>query len=210
MAGRGRGRGGRGGATRTFNREQLSQMGITSNETLPGPVTQPPPLYPLMDRKPVPLTQSPEMDYLLILRQDFIDRMQISGSYLKMPESKSNQAEQTIDKLVAQLPRVKEKFVWKLFPSELRPKAMAKRVRKKVQEDVNVEKRLEVLEKIEEKSDDVEEKPKNDDEDDEMEQIDEIEEDEEMDEGTDYANNYFDNGENYEDEDDALEDGPIY
>nr|CAH7760176.1 unnamed protein product [Callosobruchus chinensis] len=210
MSGRGRGRG-RGGATRTFNREQLSQMGVTSNETLPGPVTQPPPLYPLMDRKPVPLTQSSEIDYLLILRQDFIDRMQISGSYLKMPECKLNQAEQTIDKLVAQLPRVKEKFDWRLFPSELRPKAMAKRVKKKVELSVvNVEKRLELLEKLEEKSEDIEEKPKNDDEDEETEQIEEIEEDEEMDEGTDYANNYFDNGENYEDEDDALEDGPIF
>nr|CAI5817191.1 unnamed protein product [Callosobruchus analis]CAI5820010.1 unnamed protein product [Callosobruchus analis] len=209
MSGRGRGRG-RGGATRTFNREQLSQMGVSSNETLPGPVTQPPPLYPLMDRKPVPLTQSSEIDYLLILRQDFIDRMQISGSYLKMPECKFNQAEQTIDKLVAQLPKVKEKFDWRLFPSELRPKAMAKRVKKKVEKVVNVEQRLELLEKLEEKSEDIEGKPKNDDDNEEIEQIDEIEEDEEMDEGTDYANNYFDNGENYEDEDDALEDGPIY
>ena len=31
-----------------------------------------------------------------------------------------------------------------------------------------------------------------------------------MDEGTDYANNYFDNGEGYDEEDDNLDDGPIY
>lgn len=31
-----------------------------------------------------------------------------------------------------------------------------------------------------------------------------------MDDGTDYANNYFDNGEAYEDEDDTMDDGPIY
>jgi len=35
-------------------------------------------------------------------------------------------------------------------------------------------------------------------------------EDEEMDEGTDYANNYFDNGENYEDDEDNMDEGPIY
>jgi DNA-directed RNA polymerase III subunit RPC7 len=32
-----------------------------------------------------------------------------------------------------------------------------------------------------------------------------------MDEGTDYINSYFDNGENYlDEEDDNLDDGPIY
>lgn len=59
MSGRGRGgRGGRGGATRTFNREQLNAMGVTGNEVLPGPVTQPPPLYPLLDKRPVPINVS--------------------------------------------------------------------------------------------------------------------------------------------------------
>lgn len=58
MAGRGgaRGRGGRGGLSKSFNKEQLAAMGAASaTEILPGPVTQPPPLYPLLDRKPVPL-----------------------------------------------------------------------------------------------------------------------------------------------------------
>jgi hypothetical protein len=36
-------------------------------------------------------------------------------------------------------------------------------------------------------------------------------EDAELDDETDYHNNYFDNGENfYADEDDALDDGPVY
>lgn len=34
--------------------------------------------------------------------------------------------------------------------------------------------------------------------------------DEEMDDGTDYVNNYFDNGEAFDDEDDNLDDGPVY
>lgn len=59
MSGRGRGgRGGRGGVTKSFNREQLNALGVGSNEALPGPVTQPPPLYPLLDRRPVPINVS--------------------------------------------------------------------------------------------------------------------------------------------------------
>lgn len=80
------------------------------------------------------------MDYLLILRQDFIDHMQLSGAYLKMPESKSV-PEQEIDKLVAQITTVKEKFDWALFPAELRPKLLAKRMNKKADKDINIEQR---------------------------------------------------------------------
>lgn len=38
----------------------------------------------------------------------------------------------------------------------------------------------------------------------------EIDEDDEMDEENDYGNNYFDNGEAFNEEDDNLDDGPIY
>lgn len=55
MSGRGRGRG-RGGSKQQFTKEQLNTLGISKNDVLPGPVTQPPPLYPLLNRKPVPLT----------------------------------------------------------------------------------------------------------------------------------------------------------
>lgn len=142
--GRGGGRGGRGGATKSFNREQLNAMGVSSNETLPTLVTQPPALFPLMERHPVPLMlNSLETDYLLILRQDFIDHMQLSSSYIRLPETKMNQPEQEIDKLVAQLPNTKEKYDWSLFPVELRPKMLAKRVKKKTVQtkEVNVQER---------------------------------------------------------------------
>lgn len=57
MSGRGRGgRGGRGGSSKSFSKEQLTAMGSQGNENIPGPVTQPPPLFPLLDRSPVPLT----------------------------------------------------------------------------------------------------------------------------------------------------------
>lgn len=145
--GRGGGRGGRGGMNRSFNREQLAAMGVANNEMLPTLVTQPPPLFPLLERHPVPLTQSIETDYLLILRQDFVDHMQLSSAYLKLPqETKSGQPEKEIDKLVAQLPAAKEKFDWTLFPAELRPKMLAKRVKKpQKQSEVNVEEKLVVV-----------------------------------------------------------------
>ncbi|XP_057651540.1 DNA-directed RNA polymerase III subunit RPC7-like [Diorhabda carinulata] len=213
MSGRGRGGRGRGGVSKTFNREQLTSLGVGSKDLIPGPVLQPPPLYPILERRPVPLTQSLEMDYLLILRQDFIDHLQLSGSYVKMIESKT-QTEQAIDKLVAQMPNTKEKYDWRLFPSELRPKILGKRLAKQDKaKEVNIEQRLNVLEKLETKTEAVPVKTETVDEDeedkDDIEGMEE-DEDEEMDDGTDYANNYFDNGEGYEDEDDNLEDGPIY
>lgn len=47
----------------------------------------------------------------------------------------------------------------------------------------------------------------SDDEDDELGQD---EQDEEMDEENDYGNSYFDNGDAYNEEDDNLDDGPVY
>lgn len=59
MSGRGRGRGGRGGGVnKSFNKEQLSALGVGSGEVIPGSVIQPPPLYPPLERKPVPLVVS--------------------------------------------------------------------------------------------------------------------------------------------------------
>lgn len=66
------------------------------------------------------------------------------------------------------------------------------------------------MEKLEEKLDQVEGVVKKEIDPEDEEEINIPDEDEEMDDGTDYANNYFDNGEGYEDEDDNLEDGPIY
>lgn len=171
MGGRGRGRGGRGGAKQSFSREQLSSMGISGNEVLPGPVTQPPMLFPMLARKPVPLTvmyinymlvqtvtksyhcmlimvfmilqPSLESDYLLMLKQDIIDHMNLSSAYLKMNKAKENHAEQEIDKLLSQLPKTtKEVFDWNFFPSELRPKLSAKRfLKRNIKKEVDVNSR---------------------------------------------------------------------
>lgn len=43
-----------------------------------------------------------------------------------------------------------------------------------------------------------------------QEEVDGEEPDDEMDEDNDYDHNYFDNGESYNEEDDNLDDGPVY
>ena len=83
--------------------------------------------------------------------------------------------------------------------------------------------RLEELEKKEEQQSDAEvggdevegkeeeEEKEGEEEDGVMDEYEEDDPDEEMDEGTDYINSYFDNGESYlDEEDDNLDDGPIY
>lgn len=67
--------------------------------------------------------------------------MHLSGAYLKMPESKLKEPDHEIDKLVAQLPSTKEKFDWSLFPTELRPKVSAKRLKKAIVKEIDVETR---------------------------------------------------------------------
>lgn len=67
--------------------------------------------------------------------------MQLSPAYLKMPVSSNKQSEQAIDKLVAQLPTAKEKFDWKLLPTELRPKLKGKKLVPKVVKRVDIDQR---------------------------------------------------------------------
>lgn len=81
-----------------------------------------------------------EVDYLLLLRQEFIEHMQLSPAFLKMKDDRK-QRDKTIDKLVAQLPSAKEKFDWKLLPHELRPKLVPGRLKKKVDKQIDVNQR---------------------------------------------------------------------
>ncbi|XP_071053814.1 DNA-directed RNA polymerase III subunit RPC7-like [Onthophagus taurus] len=209
MAGRGRGRGGRGGNSKSFSRDQLASIGAGTNDLIPGPVTQPPPLYPPLNRQPVPVQPSEDLDYLLTLRQDIIDHMYLSTAFLRVSKTKVTKSDHEIDKLLAQLPSATNNFDWELFPTELRPKMSAKRIKKQVKKEVDVEDRLNRLEKLENDTDNVAVKEEVEDEDVENEEIFD-DADEEMDEGTDYANNYFDNGEAFDEEDDNLDDGPVY
>lgn len=58
MSGRGRGRGGGGAVSKGFSKEQINALGINLGELKSTHVNQPPPLYPPLERKPVPIVVS--------------------------------------------------------------------------------------------------------------------------------------------------------
>lgn len=239
MGARGRGR----GSSHTFSREINERMGITtgnapgqSNEPQVEAVNEPPPLYPPLENRPVPLDTGVEGEYLLALKRDFVEYFHDSPSYLQHTIVKSDiqrfsdryQTAALASRSISQLVHD-----WSLLPKELRengkplkrkrpPKASngKAKVQKKAEDITN---RLEELEKREEEGSDVDgaetegakvdvkEENKNA----ESEADEEVEDediDEEMDdENDDYVNNYFDNGEDYlEDEDDNLDEGGVY
>uniref|UniRef100_A0A182QZU3 DNA-directed RNA polymerase III subunit n=1 Tax=Anopheles farauti TaxID=69004 RepID=A0A182QZU3_9DIPT len=110
-------------------------------------------------------------------------------------------------------------FLWKLMPAELKPSfkriktepGTGKGKRLKTADDIDA--KLKALEQKESSGDpaDMIKKEKSDSEDEkDVEDQEEEMVDEEMDDENDYGNNYFDNGEAYNDEDDNLDDGPVY
>lgn len=110
--------------------------------------------------------------------------------------------------------KAKAEFNWSFMPAELQ---IANRKRKtdlklkkiKKAKSGNIEDRLKQLEEKERNENDKETANKNNsDSDEEME--DEEVADDEMDDENDYGNSYFDNGEAYNEEDDNLDDGPVY
>lgn len=119
---------------------------------------------------------------------------------------------------------MKGEFLWDTMPVELRPnwkrvrdtKTDKKTTNKKILTNngeavpVNVVEKLKVLEQKEmkerTKDDDVKDANKDTDDEEAMDEM----EDEEMDDENDYDNNYFDNGEAFNEEDDNLDDGPVY
>lgn len=213
MAGRGRGR----GRNVSFNVEAL---GFGRGEALPGPILQPPPLYPPTDFKPVPLLQGEEFDYMLALKQEFRGVMKRSPFYLQTSTNRKD------------IDRYSDKYQlnhdtdstwepdWRRLPAELKPTLKkTRKVKSSLQPNipskklkVDVSKTLEELEKIEEKGDESEEDEKGDENknegDEEVE--DELYEEEELEEETDYLLSYFDNGEDYNDGDDDADEGPVY
>nr|CAD7409267.1 unnamed protein product [Timema poppensis] len=232
MAGRG-GRG-RGRAVMSFNVEQL---GFSKGEALPGPVLAPPPLYPPLANRPVPLQDTPESEYLLTLKKDFVDYLHDSPAYLQHTVTKKDierysDRYQTLAKGQGQL-----KLDWSRFPKELRPHVKTKTTSRKrklqgaksggkpakiAKKNVDITSTLAELEKketlvgsdAEEETEETEGKEEGEEDKEEEEEGEDVEQedlDEEMDDGTDYVNNYFDNGENYlDEEDDNLDDGPVY
>ncbi|KAK3874594.1 hypothetical protein Pcinc_020486 [Petrolisthes cinctipes] len=223
MGGRGRGRGRGKGMT-------LEQLGVQKGEGLPERVLGPPETYPPLEFRPVPPTQEKNLaeSYLLVVKKEFREHMQNSQYYIQ-PAVKRPDIERYSDRYqVLAGHRGQLSLNWSRFPKELHPATIAaagkkrKRLRAKLavkakrakSKDVNISERLEALEKkealvTEETEEDGDEEGEDKVEGEEVEELEEV--DEELDEGTDYVNNYFDNGDSYlDEEDDALEEGGVY
>lgn len=123
MAGRGRGGGrGRGRAAMSFSVEQL---GFSPGEALPGPVLQPPPIYPPMENRPIPLQTGVEGEYMMALKRDFVEFLRDSPAFVTPVATKAD-IERYSDRYQVALTNKDHgdlKFDWIRFPSELRPQA---------------------------------------------------------------------------------------
>lgn len=217
MAGRGRGRG---GSNLSLSQEQLQVLGIGRGDNT-APTLAPPPLFPKLERKPLPLTCDAATDYMLIVKDQFIEYLHESSAYVK-PRSKTDGVERYSDKYKLALDASQGKtldYVWANMPTELKPQASSVRAarKRKLNDATEIAKRLQTLEKKEsqEESGEIleanpEEIAKKDDGNDDEELEEDHEQDYEVDDGTDYGNNYFDNGEDYDEDDDNLDDGPVY
>ncbi|XP_055627803.1 DNA-directed RNA polymerase III subunit RPC7 isoform X2 [Toxorhynchites rutilus septentrionalis] len=212
MAGRGRGK-----ATGSLTQEQLQSMGVTRNDMQAVSSAAPPPAYPPLLSKPVPLESNPDRDYKILWKEDFISHLRESPYY-----SASNSCRGPVERYTDKVIRKQEgDFLWSMMPAELRPSykrgknagtaAGSTNAKRAKVEDINA--KLSALEQKESSGRNSEvKKEKSNDSDDEKDddELDEEVVDEEMDDENDYGNNYFDNGEAYNEEDDNLDDGPVY
>lgn len=219
MAGRGRGR----ATGLSLTQDQLQLLGITRQDNTYITPSAPPPLFPKLMTKPLPLNCDAATDYMLIVKDQFIEYLHDSPAYVKARTRTDDGVERYSDKYKVLAQDAKKGKIldcnWTHMPSELKPQAGRIRAvarKRKLDDSADIDKRLLTLEKKEtlEGDDNMEtnedesaaKKAENDDEDLE----DEHEQEDEVDDGTDYANNYFDNGEDYDEEDDNLDDVPVF
>jgi DNA-directed RNA polymerase III subunit RPC7 len=104
----------------SFNVEQL---GFSAGEALPGPVLQPPPIYPPMENRPVPLKTGVEGEYMLALKRDFVEFLRESPAFITPIAVKADIERYSDRYQVALAKRIhgQIKFDWARFPPELRP-----------------------------------------------------------------------------------------
>lgn len=200
------------------------QLGFGKGEALPPPVLQPPAKYPLLDYKPIPFELTTELSYMLEIKRDFAEYVRESPYSVQSVVVRKD-IERYSDRyqdMVSAKTSYEDMYDWNRLPNELKPLVRKRKAGKttgeasaKKKKEVDVDKKLQELEQKEStQQSDVEEDDKNEEDGEEKdpEEVPEEEEevDEEMDDGTDYVNNYFDNGEGYDDEEDNLDDGPVY
>ena len=153
----------------------------------------------------------PEQEYLLTVQRDFVTAMRESQFYLG---EKGTAKPLDLD--------------WSRFPREIRPGGLRKKVKDKKlvkpnlikRKQADIDKKLDDLGKLEDKDDksdnesdkdETEDKKRNSEDEVNDDEGSDVEPDEEMDGGTDYANNFFDNGEGFlDEEEDNLEDNLLF
>lgn len=216
------GRGGR--YPMSFSTEQL---GLSKGDVLPTPVLKPPSSYPLLEHKPLPITLTNEMDYLVELKRNFAEFIHESSNNVEITAVKEDFERYTdrYENMILNKVGYELRYDWSKMPMELKPTTKRKirrsvevsNKRRKLTEGkvvkIKLERKTNNKEEDNVQQDNKEEKNKKEEEETE-EKVDEYMEvekvDEEMDGGTDYVDNFFDNGERYDDEDDNLDDGPVY
>lgn len=219
MAGRGKGK-----ASMSFSMEQL---GLSKGDMLSvhasASLLQPSPSYPMLDHKPLPIQMTTEISYLVELKRDFTEYMRESSNNVQaviLNEDIERYYEDYEAITGYNRSEYESKYDWSRMPMELKSskrkiqQSVKPNKNRKIMETSNIENKLMELEKEESTQrlnteEEVEDEEEDEDKNKEEEHVkDEEEIDEEMDHGTDYANDYFDTGENYYSEDDN-DDGPV-
>ncbi|XP_011180799.2 DNA-directed RNA polymerase III subunit RPC7-like [Zeugodacus cucurbitae] len=211
MAGRGRGK------TGSLTQEQLQTLGCIGKD-IPQVQTAPPPTFPPLMSKPVKLETTAAQNYQILWREAYINHMRDSPYFLAPKISNGNSTLQSYsDQWASAVENAKTKtkadFIWQMMPTELHITQKKRRVaggdKIVTKKPKNIDDRLKVLEEKERNEDEKDiTKATSDSEHEEEEE--EAPADEEMDDENDYGNSYFDNGESYNEEDDNLDDGPVY
>lgn len=214
MAGRGRGRGrGRG---LSFD---VSVIGFGRGEALPSAILQPPPLYPPLDAKPLPLRQSDADEYMLALKQELRGSMRELPYFVK-PAVKVKDIERFSDKYREKQTDGSLEWQpdWTLFPNELKIKVKKRRIHKSARPKIPQQiekKKVEALKQLDEmvkkevegdQSEDIQDQEGEDESVDEELEYDEEEQEEE----NDYLVSHFDDDEDGLMDDDDMDEGPIY
>ena len=120
--GRGRGRG------RPFG--NMEGIGFGPGEAAPPPILQPPPLFPILERKPLELKNDDASEYLYSIKQELRHYMKESPFYLKADTVKAS-----IDRYSDRYKELNSNAVtdlawspeWEYFPDELQLKKKRKR-----------------------------------------------------------------------------------
>ena len=132
------------------------QLGFSKGEALPPPVLQPPPKYPPLEYKALPLTITNEMGYLLELKREFAEYMRESPNNV-LPVVIKKDIERYSDRyqdLITDKTSYETRYDWSRMPAELKPvvrKRKGQKVTKPVKKpkNVDVETKLQELEKKE-------------------------------------------------------------